>query len=226
MGLIQTIGPVQYLESDGKPIGETDLHIEWMIRIRDILRWRYHQQRVYVGSNLLLYYVEGEPTKFVVPDIFVVLNSDPGRRRTFKTWEEGKVPDVMIEVTSKSTRRDDEVFKLETYCRLGIAEYFVYDPTGDYLAPALQGFRLAESGYQRIPAGESVALACERLSMTLRLQGDQLILSDTLTGAVLLTEAEAERRRADEQQERALALEREVERLREELRRREKPGKQ
>tara|TARA_B100000029_G_scaffold386373_1_gene382192 strand:+ start:838 stop:1056 length:219 start_codon:yes stop_codon:yes gene_type:complete len=60
MGLIQTTDPVEYLESGGKPMGETDLHIEWMIRIRDILRWRYRAQRAYVASNLLIYYEEGE----------------------------------------------------------------------------------------------------------------------------------------------------------------------
>jgi hypothetical protein len=63
MGLIQTIDEVEYPESDGMPMGETELHQDWMIRIRDILRLRYRGQRVYVASNLLLYYEEGDSSR-------------------------------------------------------------------------------------------------------------------------------------------------------------------
>jgi hypothetical protein len=41
MSLVQTIDQIEYPESDGRPMGETDIHIDWMIRIRDILRYRY-----------------------------------------------------------------------------------------------------------------------------------------------------------------------------------------
>ena len=105
MSLLQRVEDTYYPESDGRPMGETDVHIEWTIRIRDILKYRYRDQRVYVASNLLVYYQQGEPYKFVVPDDFVVLECDAGPRRTFKTWEEEKSPDVVFEVTSRSTRR-------------------------------------------------------------------------------------------------------------------------
>ena len=62
MRLVQTIDEIEYPESDGKPIGETDLHRDWMSLILDILRYRYWGQKVYVGSNLLVYYEEGAPT--------------------------------------------------------------------------------------------------------------------------------------------------------------------
>ena len=84
MSLIQTVDQLEYPESDGKPMGETDLHRDWMYRILDILRLRYRGQRVYVASNLLVYYAEGDPSQFIVPDDFVVMDCDPGRRRTFK----------------------------------------------------------------------------------------------------------------------------------------------
>jgi len=90
MSLVQTVDSlIEYPESDGKPMGETDLHRDWMVRILEILRYRYRQQRVYVASDLIVYYEEGDPTRSVVPDDFVVMDCDPGRRRTFKTWEEG-----------------------------------------------------------------------------------------------------------------------------------------
>ena len=100
MPLVQTKFAIDYPESDGQPMGETDIHIEWIIRIRDILCTRYRGQRVYIASDLLVYYEEGDPTKCVVPDHFVVLDHEPGLRRTYKIWEERRSPDVVFEVTS------------------------------------------------------------------------------------------------------------------------------
>ncbi len=91
---------IEYPETDGQPMGETDLHIDWMIRLRDMLKQRYRGQQVYVASNLLLYFEAGNPRRFVVPDLFVVKQSDPGFRRTYKLWEEGRAPHAVIEVTS------------------------------------------------------------------------------------------------------------------------------
>jgi hypothetical protein len=83
VGEFETPCDVDYPESDGKPMAESDLHRRWMIRIYDLLSYRYRGQQVYVGSDLLLYYTEGLPHDFVVPDDFVVLDCDPGERRTF-----------------------------------------------------------------------------------------------------------------------------------------------
>jgi len=228
MALVQTVHEIEYPESDGMPMGETDLHRDWMIRILEILRLRYRGQRVYVASDLLLYYQEGDPTKFVVPDDFVVLDCDPGRRNTFKVWEEGnKVPHVVFEVTSRSTRREDEVFKPRVYARLGVPEYFLYDPTSDYLRPPLQGFRLEHGAYARIGPDDAGALKCEQLGITLRLDERDLVLCDARSGEVLRTEAEAAEAAAEAAQAarqaaeaRVAELEAEVRRLQAELRRR------
>lgn len=92
MSLVLTIDPTEYPESDGRPMGETDIHIDWMIRIRDILRYRYEGRQVYVGTKLIIYYVENDPSKSVLPDNFIVKDCAVRRRRTFKVWEEGKTP--------------------------------------------------------------------------------------------------------------------------------------
>ncbi len=194
MSVPQIVDRVEYPEADGKPMGETDLHRDWMIRILDILRYRYRGQRVYVASNLLVYYEEGVPRKFVVPDDFIVLDCDPRRRRMFKTWEEGKVPEVVFEVTSRSTRREDESFKPKIYEQIGVQEYFLYDPSCEYLQPALQGFRRhSPEGFVAIVADHEGELTSGVLGIALRLVGTDLILSDVPTGMVLTTEAEAER---------------------------------
>jgi hypothetical protein len=70
------------------------------------------------------------------------------RRDYYLLWEEGKSPDVVIEITSKTTRREDQKKKREIYREiLKVTEYFLFDPNRDYLRPPLQGFRLIEGGY-------------------------------------------------------------------------------
>lgn len=233
MSLGQTVEPIVYPESDGKPMGETDVHIDWMIRIRDILKHRYHGQRVYVGSNLLVYYEEGQPKKYVVPDDFVVLDCDPGRRRTFRIWEEQRTPDVVFEVTSRSTKREDQKVKPKVYARIGVRELFLYDPTDEYLKPALQGFRLVGGEYSAIEPETSGVLRCSTLSVGLRLEARDLLLIDLKSGQLLPSRAEAAE--ADRQKEhaarqkeqaarkaaeaRAAELDAEIQRLRAEVKR-------
>ena len=146
----EAVAEIEYPESDGKPMGETDLHRDWMVRIIELLKYRYRGQRVYVSGDLLVYFEEGNPRQFVVPDAFVVKDSDPGRRRVYKLWEEGKAPDVVVETTSQGSRQEDTLVKPKLYARIGVREYFLYDPTADYLDPPLRGFRLADEGYEAI----------------------------------------------------------------------------
>lgn len=191
---------VFYPESDGEPMGETETHIRWLIKLRDILLTRYKDQDdVYVGADMLVYYCEGVPRRFFVPDIFVVKNCDTHVRRVFKIWEEPSPPHMIIEITSKSTRRQDEVLKPRIYADIGVEEYFTFDPTADYMNPALQGFRRAKNAYEKIEPDENGNLHCETLDITLSLDELSLVLRDGTTGEELLTGMDlAEKRRAEE----------------------------
>lgn len=191
MSLVKNIDQIEYPESDGKPMGETDLHRDWMVRILEIMRYRYRGQRVYIASDLLVYYEEGEPKKFVVPDDFVVRDCDPGRRRTFKIWEEGKSPEVVFEVTSRSSRRKDQSWKSQVYFQIGVLEYFLYDPTSDYLDPPLRGYRRGARGFEMITPTTAGVIECQTLGIHLTLDDGQLVMHDAQTGAILLTHGEA-----------------------------------
>jgi Uma2 family endonuclease len=217
MSTAQILPEIEYPESDGKPVAETDIHFEWMQYLRNVLKFRYRGQRVYVATNLFVYYVQGDPRKCVAPDDFVVKDCDPGPRRTFRTWIEQRTPDVVFEVTSSSTRRQDQASKPRTYGRIGVKELFLYDPTQDWLDPPLQGFRFERGRKVRIPPDTSGALECRELGLLLRLEDGRLALFDARTGERLLTEAQAAEARALTAEERALAAESEVQRLREEL---------
>ena len=203
---LKTPAAIRYPETDGKPMGETDIHIAQIIDLLFALtRYFREDPQVYVAADLLLYYVEGDPKEFVVPDVFVVRGVPKGQRRIYKLWEEGRAPDVVFEITSASTRREDLGTKRVLYADLGVKEYFVFDPTGEDLRPPLRAFRLSGSEYQ--PLKEPVF--SEVLGLELQIVDKHLRLFDPRTGKRLLTPAEADAARE--------AAEAEVERLRAEL---------
>lgn len=203
--------PVHYPESDGKPMAETDVHRNEMFALIGALRWRYRDAPdVYVSGNLLLYFEEGNPRRSVAPDVFVVKGVPPGDRRTFLLWAEGTPPCVVIEVSSRATRREDLRTKRALYARLGVREYFLFDPLEEYLRPPLQGYRLAGDDFAPIAPGSRGALDSVELGLTLVRDGSRLRLFDTGSGAEVMDDA----RRADDAEARALAAEAELARLR------------
>ncbi len=149
--------------------------------------------------------------------MFVVKDCDPGRRRIYKIWEEGKPPDFILETTSKKTAREDAGKKKTLYAQLGIAEYFLYDPLREWLDPPLRGYRLVDGEFVRLEPDQSGGIASEQLGLTFRLVNGELALFVTQTGERLKTgderAVEAEARAAQEAAARR-ALEDELARLR------------
>jgi Uma2 family endonuclease len=219
-----TSQPIHYPESDGKPMAETDVHIDVLIYLREALKDYFRDEpQVYVAGNMLLYYEEGNPAACVAPDVFVVQGVAKGERRTYKLWEEGQPPTVVFEITSRGSRIEDLRTKRALYAMLGVREYFLYDPLGEYLRPPLQGHRLQQGEYERaLPGGEEV-LVSQALSLELCIEGGQLRVVDPATGERLLTPAEAQAaRRAEAEarqavEARAALAEAELKRLQEEL---------
>ena len=72
-------------------------------------------RRVYVGSNNFLYYERGNPRAVVAPDVYVEVGAAAHLRDTYLLWNEPKGPDFVLEVTSASTRREDERRKRDVY---------------------------------------------------------------------------------------------------------------
>ena len=186
------VQPIHYPERDGKPMAETDVHIDVLIYLREALRDYFRNEpQVYVAGNMLFYYEEGNPAACVAPDVFVVQGVAKGERRTYKLWEEGQPPSVVFEITSRGSRQEDLGTKRALYAMLGVREYFLYDPLGEYLRPPLQGYRLLEGEYQRVLPGNQGELVSQALSLELRVQDGQLQVINPITGERLLTPAEA-----------------------------------
>ena len=147
LGSAQTI---VYPESDGKPMAETDIHRDLMVDFIQMLQHHFRDEPVYVSGNLLIYYEPGNTRKSVAPDVFVVDGVAKKRRRTYLTWEEGKTPDFVLEVSSHSTHRNDIGKKKALYAKvLEVKEYYIYDPEGE-IEPNFIGYELIDGVYHEI----------------------------------------------------------------------------
>ena len=153
----------------------------------------------------------------MAPDVFVVMGASNHRRMSYLLWQEPKGPDFVLEVTSRSTRKRDQGPKRELYRRLGVQEYWQYDPTGDYLDPALQGYELRGGEYEALPAVERGAdrllLRSAVLGLELRLEAGEFRFRDAAAGITLGTRQELEtslREEAAARQREAAAREREA----------------
>jgi Uma2 family endonuclease len=202
---------IYYPESDGQPMAETDLHREEMVDLIHALKRRYQDvPDVYVTGNLFFYYLQGDPRSVVAPDVFLARGVAKRPRSIYKLWDEGKVPSLVIELTSASTRDEDLSKKKLCYERLGVEEYFLHDPYQDYLDPPLQGFRLMNGRYRPIEPEADGSLRSVTTGLLLRTEGKRLRLVDALSGERLLTDDEARQAAED----RVVVLERELNRLR------------
>ena len=178
-----------------------------MTALHDMLSERYKDDpRIFVGLDLLVYYTEGEPNHSLAPDVFVAFGVEDRDRNWYKIWEEGTVPDFVIEVASKSTAENDLGAKKKDYERLGVREYCVYDPQGGLHWPRLQLFRLVRGRYESVRGrgdpDASLALPSEVLGLELRFEEDRLKLWDPAACEYLLEYSEEKaRRRAAEERE-------------------------
>jgi Uma2 family endonuclease len=214
-----------YPSSDGKPMAETDKHRDLMIYfIKALTIYFAQRQDVYVSGNNFLYFQEGDPTRRVSPDCYVAFGVEKRLRDSYKSWEEGgRLPSVVFEFTSRKTRKEDTQTKRPLYEQeLRVPEYFLFDPTGDYLNPRLQGYRLQGAEYVEL-VPKAGRLHSEVLGLDLVQEGEGVRLYDPVAGEYLRTAQEeaagrvAEKQRADQAEQRADAAEAELARLRAEL---------
>ena len=199
---------VEYPCSDGQPMAESDIHRRCMTYLIDALGRHFEKQapdNACVSGNMFLYYEKGNPRAVVAPDVFVVLGASSHLRDSYLLWNEPKGPDFVLEVTSASTRRNDERHKRDVYAALGVSEYFLYDPRAEYLTPPLQGYRLRDGAYRPLPAvtvlsNREVAVTSEVLGLELRDDREARMarLRDPATGEDLLSYRESELAREEE----------------------------
>src|SRR5689334_2214235 len=108
---------VVYPTSDGEPMAETDRHRDLTVYVIEALKAHFTARPdVYVSGDNFIFYQEGDPSKRVSPDAYVVLGVPMRARDSYMPWKEGgRLPDVVFEFTSRKTQREDSRTKRPLY---------------------------------------------------------------------------------------------------------------
>jgi len=202
---------------DGEPLETSRHRVQMNLLIDTLDPWLSRRGNGFAGGNMFVYF-SMEQTRgrhFRGPDVFVVLDVPSHERKSWVVWEEGKGPDVVIELLSESTAEVDKGSKKIIYQNeLRVPEYFWYDP---FDSEDWAGFALREGVYEPLQpdaAGrfisQALALALVRWTGVYKGVETTWLRWATLAGDLLLTDEEqAVQRLEDErqqvQQERARA---------------------
>jgi Uma2 family endonuclease len=155
--------PFELVYDDGEPL-DSPWHRDQMTLALDLIRRVMEEQGrtdFYVGGNNFVYYSVDQAREVVLeeeqggrkrafrgPDVFWVGGVDSTRQRqAWIAWEEDdRLPDIILELISPKTAKNDRTVKKDLYARVfGTSEYFLYDP----YRRKLEGFRLAAPGVYR-----------------------------------------------------------------------------
>lgn len=162
------------LESD-EPEMESSLHSAQLSLLVSCLAWYWRErQDFFIGDNLTIYFSRQQLRNrdFRGPDFFLVKQTDPKPRKSWVIWEEdGRYPDLIIELLSDSTADIDRGLKKNLYQdRFRTHEYFWFSPDTLELA----GFRLVSQRYQPIPPTSQGLLWSEALDLYLGIDSGKL----------------------------------------------------
>jgi len=194
-----------------EPPLESDWHCKQMeLLIRSLEIWWRERQDFYVSGNLTIYYSPNQRKSedFRGPDFFVVLGAERRERKSWAVWqEEGKYPNVIVEILSDTTAAIDKGLKKQIYQdTFRTPDYFWFDPE----TLELKGFHLVDGQYHELVPTERSWLWSQQLELYLGIYQGRLRFF-TPDGQLVLLGEEQERQRAEQ-------AEQENERLREQLR--------
>ncbi|MBD2090028.1 Uma2 family endonuclease [Microcoleus sp. FACHB-1515] len=201
----EIVAPPIDLNSDEPPLD--DLHLQQIILFLECLNWWWRDRNdFYASANTTIYYSEKQlkSRDFRGPDFFVVLGVERKLRKSWVVWgEDGKTPNVIVEILSDSTAEIDRTVKKQIYQdTLKVYDYFWFDP--DTLEFA--GFYLVNGQYQPISPNQNGWLWSQQLELFLGVR-DRKLRFFTSAGELLPTPAEA-----------AIAAQAKVDRLADKLR--------
>ncbi len=214
---LKTPAEIYYPERDGKPMGETDFHVQTITYLYQTLSAFFSPQTdAKVLADIMFYYEEGNPRKVFSPDVMVVKGVGNHPRRTYKLWEEKQFPQVIFEISSRKTWGDDLNKKWFLYQQFGVKEYYIFDPEYDYLPEPLIAYRAKRGELKQVPVKNN-RIYSEEIGLEIVDTGEGLRLFNRETNQFMRTLSEEHQAR--------LQAEDEVARLRGELERMQKTQK-
>ncbi|MCT7961090.1 Uma2 family endonuclease [Laspinema sp. D1] len=222
--------PTDLIFDDGEPLESNRHRIAMNVLIAAVHEAFAGRQDYFTGGNMFVYFnsEQARNRDFKGPDFFVALNVDGIKERQgWVIWEEeGRYPNVIVELLSPSTAREDLGHKKDVYEQtFRLPEYFVYDP---FAPDSLRGWRLTGPGYEELTKDDRGWLWCNSLGFWLgtwegTLQQETatwLRFFDADGNLILLPEelAKIERQRAEDERQRAEEALSELEALKARLR--------
>jgi Uma2 family endonuclease len=204
--------PPTDLDSDEPPL-ETDLHLQQIILFLECLNWWWRDRNdFYASANTTIYYSDKQlkSRDYRGPDFFVVLGVERRPRKSWVVWgEDGKTPNVIIEILSKSTAAVDKGIKKQIYQdTLRVCDYFWFDPDSLEFA----GFSLLNGQYQPLQPNPQGWLWSQQLELFLGIEQEKLryftaegqkLLSPTEAALAATQKVEQETQRAEQEAQRA-----------------------
>lgn len=123
--------------------------------------WSGNGRTFLAAANVGVFYLARRPA--IVPDVMLSLDVEipegywSRENQSYFLWEFGKPPDLVIEVVSKTARREDTE-KKAIYARMRVGYYVIFDPN-DYLMPEpLTVYRWNNFEYEAQPSAVFPAL--------------------------------------------------------------------
>ncbi len=162
--------PTDLIFDDGEPLESNRHRIAMNTLIRALQQAWTDRNDFFTGGNMFIYYssTQARNQDFRGPDFFAVLDVDgTPERQGWVVWEEdGRYPDVIVELMSPSTAKVDKGKKKDIYERtFKTRDYFVYDP---FDPTSLAGWRLDNNlRYEPLVINEQGWLWCETLGFWL-----------------------------------------------------------
>ncbi|NJM27791.1 MAG: Uma2 family endonuclease [Pseudanabaena sp. RU_4_16] len=209
-----------YPSEDGEPLAETSMHADAIITTVAVLRnylAAFPDKSPVVLVDQFLYYAQGFPRLRVAPDVMVIFEIPQIPYDNYKIWETGKVPSIIFEITSAGTQTQDRDHKKTLYESIGVWEYWLFDPKGEWIAEHLLGYRLQQTDPDLEPVYVTIAdKSSQILGLQLEVEDGSIGFYRQDTGERLLIPSELSEA-LQVQTQRAEAAEQENQRLRDRL---------
>lgn len=186
-----------YPQTDENVMPEGITHFLLSVRLAaSLLAFFADRRDVKIFGDLMFYYEQGNPNKFVSPDLMICFGMETPPTRVYKLWEEKIVPSVMVELASESTWDKDLTTKFALYERLGVREYYIFDVEYKCLREPLMAYHRQDDELVKVEVVDGRVFSRE-LGLELVDTGETLRLFDPQARRFLMTTEEMAARLAE-----------------------------
>ena len=198
---------VYYPEEREDDTGETSIHINLIADLLKTLKLFFKKREdVFLSANMNLYFEPGNSRRWYAPDLLVAFGVPNVERSSYLLWREQVFPQVLIEIASEKTWRNDVDEKLRIYEEFGAEEYYILDPEFAYLPAPLTAFRRQGANFIELDVIDDKIFS-PRLGLEIVRTENTFRLFNPNANEFLLTleESEDKRKQAENENERLKA---------------------